>query len=1548
MSNVFQDKNIVFKYNRNKDLSIVPPKVFLKTKTLKRIGLIDPVFELEVVTNFNEPNTCSFTIHKKNNGVDMSCFDRIKNLSVIEIQGFGLFQIDVTTVDEYDTSKKITGTALQESELSQLDCTLEINTESDISRSDYDKEYPTLFYRDLSTLPTEEEKKKCQESSLLHRILTYAPLYSIGHVDDSLMGICREFSCENSYVWDFLQDVAEEVGCVFICDPFSRTINAYDLKDHCTKCGGRHIIDGECAACGKDGEIEPGYGLNTSVYVDTTTIAQSIEDSVDTSQIKNCFKLVAGDDVITNRIGQRLIGNSNYLWNFSEDQINEFSDELRDKWLEYPDHVKKYQEEFDAKWNIYNDAVNKKLYWESGKSPVIEVPRDSNDSPDYKAQCEKIYEEICEKIPYYVIGSKNAVLSTVAKNILRFANFICPQGYKVEYQRDNTGKERISCETEKEDNINVIKSFTGYLYIYLANCKDDNQEDKYFYESPAWKLDVIPGYDKIATDENGNEIFTHNYYLYLKQMIDYKMANSDVTFEPKYDTDYSDDAENHKDDSDYYINYFKEYSIHRLNSFKDAYDLCTTILLELDADLATNEAQKAYNYFVDENSKKVSSQTMYERLMEKYQKFSECIYNIIKEYTGYVEKEEEKIEEAKREIKRINEACNIKNYLGSEELYNELISFKRVQTYENPNFTSNVIDEATLMENIEEFILAAKEEIATACEFQHNVPISMANLLTLTDYEDVFEVFALGNYINTKINGELVKLRIISIPFRFDQIESCEVVFSDALVGNQRLKDIHREQHKSSSIASSFDYVQKQTTKNDVKLDSFSKMFSDGLNATKTMIMNADDISTKIDNHGILTRQLDLNTGEYLPEQIIITNGTIGYTADNWSTIKSAFGKFFWNGEYRYGLIGEAIVGKLFAGDNLTIGDEAGNVRITKDGITLKGGSITWDEPMEMKGVDGLKKALDGIDDSIKDLKGSLDDIAADNKLTPSEKEQLNISWLEIQKEYEKIVEVCESEIYKITFAQSSGTNESAKYQTYKDSYDTLQNYLAGDNGLLESLNTTSDIVSDTFKSNFSVYFDAREDLNDTIRNVISKEHAKTISKENIDAFKKNVAEWITGDATTKIDSTSVFAPKIGGGYLYICNKNGYSVEINPLGTNFTGHNGDYIFNIAKNKDVIMGVDTNGNGYFKGDITGSTIAGSIIEGSEISGGTITSVSDKNRKVVLENGTIQFGNIKITNNLLMNYKNDENFSNALNFSSTYNNAEFGFRWWKNDDTGKSFVNLISAKERPLNIGETDYPIHNIIINGTISDSSNSYLNIGGEGLRVKNIEASGNITTNGNITASNNNSNATVKADKAEFKSTLIGDLLSINTVIDTTNTNHMIFGDKSNQNEQLKFIFTGNEFGLIIEPVNNGTCCLGEPNSRFKYIYANAYNEVSDRKEKKDIEYFDSSDAIQLINQLKPARYKFKDNTYGKTHYGLIAQDVEDSLLELGWDRCDFAGLVKSPIDKETEGFDKPEENYFYSLRYNDFISPLISYCQNLYEELQKQKEEIQKLKNSL
>ena len=85
---------------------------------------------------------------------------------------------------------------------------------------------------------------------------------------------------------------------------------------------------------------------------------------------------------------------------------------------------------------------------------------------------------------------------------------------------------------------------------------------------------------------------------------------------------------------------------------------------------------------------------------------------------------------------------------------------------------------------------------------------------------------------------------------------------------------------------------------------------------------------------------------------------------------------------------------------------------------------------------------------------------------------------------------------------------------------------------------------------------------------------------------------------------------------------------------------------------------------------------------------------------------------------------------------------------------------------------------------------------------------------------------------------------------------------------------------------------------------------------------------------LKEAVYTYEKNTIppkligyevGKrTHYGLIAQDVKDTLDEIGLTTTDFAGYVAADKEAHTE----------LGLRYDEFISPMIKAIQELSDKV--------------
>jgi hypothetical protein len=109
---------------------------------------------------------------------------------------------------------------------------------------------------------------------------------------------------------------------------------------------------------------------------------------------------------------------------------------------------------------------------------------------------------------------------------------------------------------------------------------------------------------------------------------------------------------------------------------------------------------------------------------------------------------------------------------------------------------------------------------------------------------------------------------------------------------------------------------------------------------------------------------------------------------------------------------------------------------------------------------------------------------------------------------------------------------------------------------------------------------------------------------------------------------------------------------------------------------------------------------------------------------------------------------------------------------------------------------------------------------------------------------------------------------------------------------------------------------LGASSARFNDIYAtNGTIQTSDQNEKNTIT--DSDLGIDFIKRLTPKSYIFNDKT--RTHYGLIAQDVETVLSDISKPTSGFAGFIKSDISEEQDG-----SEYRYGLRYTEFVAPLI------------------------
>ena len=176
--------------------------------------------------------------------------------------------------------------------------------------------------------------------------------------------------------------------------------------------------------------------------------------------------------------------------------------------------------------------------------------------------------------------------------------------------------------------------------------------------------------------------------------------------------------------------------------------------------------------------------------------------------------------------------------------------------------------------------------------------------------------------------------------------------------------------------------------------------------------------------------------------------------------------------------------------------------------------------------------------------------------------------------------------------------------------------------------------------------------------------------------------------------------------------------------------------------------------------------------------------------------------------------------------------------------------------------------------------------------------------------------------------------------------------------------------GGVFREAGDGLLNLGNGSHRWAVVYSKTGSiNTSDRNEKNTIADIDPEQAEKLIMGLKPSTFKFNDGTSGRTHWGLISQDIEELLPQIGMSDLDFAGFIKTPktedyyedvsetVTDEETGEEKTvtrkelktrtiEGEYIYSLRYDEFIAPLICMVQKQQKQIENLERRLSALEN--
>lgn len=917
----------------DKTHNVISPTFVLATRSGKKLGVI-PAEHISMADAFNSRFDLEFQVCKTYDGKPVTLWNDIVDFKLVWCKEWDVwFEIYVSTTDDDDTIKSVTCVSLGEAELSQVMLyNIEINTEDDIARDDYEV---TVLYDTVHP-----------KGSLLHRIMEKCPHYKVKYVAPSIAPMQRTFSFNDTSVYDAMQAIAEELDCIFVISSgtaddgsISRSVSVYDLESYCVACGNRGHFTKNCDKCGDD-NILPGYGEDTMVFVSTENLADDINVKVNTSAVKNCFRLTAGDDLMTATVRNCNPNGSQYIWFMSDEMKNDMSRELVQKLAEYDERYDYYNNDYVLELNpdsveAYNALVAKyKPLWEdvatvrqtiqgfpalmSSYFDTIDfyimlkdglMPKTGLKETTAAEQAMKLTSTSLSPVAVQSINYMSE--ATASSTVLSMAKILVDKRYQVK-ARDGilqgnvwTGRFAITSYANDEDT-----AVTDEVHVTI------NEDYEKFIKQ---KVDKV-----LKSEEDKNEV-----------------AGISALFALPID-DFKEEI--------------KKYCLSSLTMFADCCQSCLDILIENGV---ADKQNDVYNEIYVPFYTKMSALNEESKLRENE---LAIIYgkrgsNGERESIGMQDIFDD-------ESMKIQNALDMENFLGDYWL--EFISYRREDTYSNDNFISDGLNNAEMFANALEFVETARKEIYKSATRQHQLTATLKNLLVMKEFEPLIDMFEVGNWIRVKIDDSIYRLRLLRYQIDFDDLSNISVEFSDVQKFSDGMSDSQSIMKQAASMASSYNAVSRQASKGKKGNEQIDNWVNKGLALTKLKIVdNADNQNITWDNHGLLCRENIEELDRYSDKQLKIINRGLYLTDDGWISSKAGIGDFtFWNPMTRqieedYGVIAKTLVGNLILSENVGVYNRESTVILDKDGIYVGTAQnlcieAELDDEGENRGVNGF------------------------------------------------------------------------------------------------------------------------------------------------------------------------------------------------------------------------------------------------------------------------------------------------------------------------------------------------------------------------------------------------------------------------------------------------------------------------------------------------------------------------------------------------------------------------------------------------------------------
>lgn len=892
----------------------IKPNLFLCETDKTRMCQLDTI-SMSGSFKFNSYSELDFTVGRTYTNMITGetqvnpFYDKIEALRLVELEGFGYFEIQdpEITSDGIKEVKNVTAYGLEYTLSQKYIEDLNVNT------GEVDS-VEVIVANGSRIIPVTLYNKYKPELSLLDIALEKIYGWKIKHVDDSLATMSRQFEISRASVYDFIvQDVCEKFNCFAVFDTINNEISlyaealitkhigdgakdeflvspAYDSIDTVSIDSYKttkytyyiddneigHIIFDTPPASGARIEITDGSQAQwkTDVYVTFTNLAQEVNVSYSAEDIKTVLTVKGDDDLDIREVNMGLPYIVDISYYYTVDWMGQ---DLYDAYTKYLQTCAASQSQYAANSKEMLELTGYIAYETQRLSLQYSIADNvtsttvgtyyvrGGTAPDYYYREIQLPDEYNANIEnYYMLSGSDLDEEKFAKLYAALQTYFVSEDSK-----DVSEIEKL------QDSFEFVETYTLENLIGALSAATNTE---------AKDGAILTFFDEMWGQLGSTPLDS----LYYKPYQKIEATNKEAGW---------DDTSNE--------NYWRYYPI-------------TLVLESLEKEIEDRKT-----------------------IIEEYN----ARYTVLQ-----------------NENSTIATKASIYNNFSDEQLA-RLGPFLREDEYTDDNFVETDSDTIEiLMQTKQELLECGKIELTKLCEPKLSFSMDMANIYALIEFEPIIHQFQLGNLINVAIRDDYIKqARLLAVDINFDDFSDFSCEFGE-LTNLKTPSSIHADLLANAlaagnSVASNQSYWEKGTdlaTSTDIKIQN-------GLLSAIDGIYNADK-SVLIDNHGILLRKVESN-GEYSPYQIWLTNNNILVSTDAFTTADVGVGVFEVDGKELYGVLAKAVLAGYIEGSTIV----GGTININDTFIVDEFGNVTMNAS-SIKGYVREDNVIESVNNSVEAL----------------------------------------------------------------------------------------------------------------------------------------------------------------------------------------------------------------------------------------------------------------------------------------------------------------------------------------------------------------------------------------------------------------------------------------------------------------------------------------------------------------------------------------------------------------------------------------------------